>query len=151
MWHLRERLSYFRVKHLNTSSWWPYMYTQKIAVIFDITFKSHNGSWWQYNRPRRQILGKQIRPNFFCVRQVYFTNSCQQIWGCVNQLLYFLYITSEVKQYYLSYRPLTECGISQFFKTNCTQSIFRTINRGLLAKPFKKFSKSPTWPAGSHF
>ena len=29
------------------------------------------------------------------------------------------------------------------FKTNCTQSIFRTINRGLLAKPFKKFPKSP--------
>ena len=22
---------------------------------------------------------------FFCVRQVYFTDSCQQIWGCVNQ------------------------------------------------------------------
>ena len=25
------------------------------------------------------------------------------------------------------------------FKTNCTQSIFRTISRGLLAKPFKNF------------
>ena len=37
------------------------------------------------------------------------------------------------------------------FKTNCTQSIFRTINRGLLAKPFKKFPKSPIRPAGSHF
>ena len=56
-----------------------------------------------------------------------------------------------MKQYYLSYRPRTECGISQFFKTNCTQSIFRTINRGLLAKPFKKFPKSPIRPAGSHF
>ena len=22
---------------------------------------------------------------FFCFRQVYFTNSCQQIWGCVSQ------------------------------------------------------------------
>ena len=76
----------------------------------------------------------------FCVRQVCFTKSCQPIWGCV--------ITSEVKKYYetlyLSYRPRTECSISQFFKTNCTQSIFRTINRGLLAKPFKKFPKSPT-------
>ena len=28
-----------------------------------------------------------------------------------------------------------------FFKTNCTQSILRTINCGLLAKPFKKISK----------
>ena len=45
----------------------------------------------------------------FCVQQVYFTKSCQQIWGCVLQtnLLYFLYVTSEVKQYYLSYRPQT--------------------------------------------
>ena len=34
-----------------------------------------------------------------CVRQVYFTKSCQQS-GCVSNLLYFLYITSEVKQYY---------------------------------------------------
>ena len=56
-----------------------------------------------------------------------------------------------MKQYCLSYRPRTECSISQFFKTNCTQSIFRTINRGPLTKPFKKFPKSPIRPAGSHF
>ena len=37
-----------------------------------------------------------------------------------------------------------------FFKTNCTQSIFRMINRKLLAKPFKIFPKSPIRPAGSH-
>ena len=30
------------------------------------------------------LENKSGRP-FFCVRQVYFTNSCQQIWGCVNQ------------------------------------------------------------------
>ena len=35
----------------------------------------------------------------FCVRQVYFIKSCQQIWWRVTVLLYFLYITSEVKQY----------------------------------------------------
>ena len=83
---------------------------------------------------------------FFCVRQVYFTKSCQKIWGCVNQPLYFLYITSEVKQYYdalyLSYKPRTECSISQFFKTNCTQSIFRTINPGLLARNRSKNSQN---------
>ena len=56
-----------------------------------------------------------------------------------------------MKQYYLSYRPRTECSISQFFKTNCTQSIFRTTNSGLLAKPFRKFPKSHIRPAGSHF
>ena len=87
----------------------------------------------------------------FCFQQVYFPKSYQQIWGCVNlDLLYFLFITSEVKQYFLSYRPQTECSILQFFKTNCTKSIFRTINRGVLAKLFKKFPKAPIRPAGSH-
>ena len=66
----------------------------------------------------------------FYVRQVYCTKSCQQIWVRVNNLLYFLYTTSEVKQYYealfLSYRPQTKSSISQFFKINCTHSIFRT-------------------------
>ena len=38
-----------------------------------------------------------------------------------------------------------------FFKPNCTQSMFRTINRGLLAKPFKKVPKSAIPSAGSHF
>ena len=28
---------------------------------------------------------------------------------------------------FLSYRPQTKCSISQFFKKNCTHSIFRTI------------------------
>ena len=37
-------------------------------------------------RPRKQILGKQNKSGpIFCVRQVYFTKSWQQIWGCVNQ------------------------------------------------------------------
>ena len=93
----------------------------------------------------------------FCVRQVYFTKSCQQIWRCVNQpfILFIHHTWGDLKQYYealyLSYRPRTECSLSLFFKTNCTQSIFRTINRWLLAKPFKKFPKSPIRPGGSHF
>ena len=52
--------------------------------------------------------------------------------GQIN-LLYFLYITSEVKEYYealfLSYRPPLQDHRS---------------TRGLLAKPFKKIPKSPT-------
>ena len=54
------------------------MYTQKIANIFD-HIQDHsrlgleNNSW------------KTNHAEFFCVRQVYFTNSCQQIWGCLNQ------------------------------------------------------------------
>ena len=127
MWLLREKLSDFRVKHL-TSGW--LICSPKKLQLSSIIFKSHNASWWQQIWP-----GKQIRPNL--LRSI------------------SLYNTSEVKQYYealyLSYRPRTECSISLFFKTNCTQSIFRTINRWLLAKPFKKFPKSPIRPAGSHF
>ena len=77
----------------------------------------------------------------FYVRQVYCTKSCQQIWVRVNNLLYFLYITSEVKQYYealfLSYRPQTKSSISQFFKINCTHSIFRTTEPSKHAWAFR--------------
>ena len=85
---------------------------------------------------------KTTQAEFFCVRQVYFTNSCQQIWGCVNQpFILFIHDLRWNSTYNLSYRPRTEHGISQFFNTNCTQSMFGTINRGLLAKPLKKISK----------
>ena len=48
----------------------------------------------------------------FCIRQVYFTKFCQQIWVRVTaNLLYFLYITSEMNQYY---------------DNKCTHPIFRT-------------------------
>ena len=63
--------------------------------------------------------------------------TCQQIWRRVNQpfILLYLYITSEVKQYsealFLSYRPRTECCISQFCKTNIQDD---GSTRGLLAR-----------------
>ena len=73
-------------------------------------------------------------------------------------LLYHLYITSEVNQYYealfLSYRPrTTECSISQYCDTNGYHSIFRTIEArvGFGRKPLKKNSKSSIRPAGSDF
>ena len=120
------------------------MYTQKIENIFD-----HIQDHSRLGLENRFLENKSGR--IFCFRQVYFTKSCQQIWGCINHILNFLYVTPEVKRYYLSHRPRTEYSISQFFTTNCKKSIFRTINRGLLAKPFKKFPKSPIRPAGSHF
>ena len=96
--------------------------------------------------------GKQSRPNFLLSTSLLYKILPTNLGVCKPTRLYFLCIKSEVKQYYLSYRPRTECSISQFFETNCTQSIFRTINHGLLAKTFtvKKFPKSPIRPAGSH-
>ena len=99
--------------------------------------RSHSRATMALEHSRLRLENKSGR--IFCFRQVYFTKSCQQIWGCINHILNFLYVTPEVKRYYLSYRPRTEYSISQFFTTNCKKSIFRTINRGLLAKPFKNF------------
>ena len=64
----------------------------------------------------------------------------------VSKPTFYTFYTSHLREYYealyLSYRPRTKCSISQFFKTNCTQSIFTTINRGLLAKLFKQYTAS---------
>ena len=76
------------------------------------------------------------KPRILCIRQVYFTKSCKQIRGCVSQP----YIQTSDRMLYFT-----------FFKTNCSQSIFRTINCKLLTKPFKKFPKSPIRPASFHF
>ena len=97
------------------------MYTPKIANIF---YHIQEPSWLliTVDQASKTNSWKTNQAAFFCVRQVYFTNSCQQIRGCVNQPFILLYITSEVKQYFLSYRPRTEYGISQFFKVQDDQS-----------------------------
>ena len=73
----------------------------------------------QQIRPGKQILGKQIRPTF--LRSTITLQNLANKSGCVQtKLLYVLYITPEVKQYYealfLSYRPQTKCSISQIFR-----------------------------------
>ena len=81
----------------------------------------------------------------FCVRQVYFTKSCQQIWGRVKNLLYFLYITFEVKQYYKApFFFIQTSDRMQYF--TILQYKLHSFNirddrstRGLLAKPLKIF------------
>ena len=59
------------------------MYTQKIANIFD-HIQDHS---------RLGLENKSGR--IFCPRQVYFTNSCRQIWGCLNQP--FIIFTAALK------------------------------------------------------
>ena len=96
----------------------------------------------------------------FCLRQVYLTKSCQQIWVRVNQhfILFihhiwdetviwgavFIIQTTDKMQYFT---------ISQDKLYSFNHFFFRTVRskRGLLAKPFKKFPKSSIGPAGSHF
>jgi len=78
----------------------------------------------------------------FCVRQVYFTKSCQQIWVRVRtNLLYFLYITSELKQYYealfVSHQYFT---VFQDKLYSFNIQAYRST-RGHLAKPIQKIFK----------
>ena len=117
--------------------------------------RSHSRAMMALDHRRLDLENKFLENKLgqsFCFRQNLLHKILPTNSGVCKPTVYTFYpITSEVKQYCLSYRPRTECSISQFFKTNCTQSIFRTINCGLLAKPFKKFPKSPIRPASSHF
>ena len=87
---------------------------------------------------------ENISGRIFCVRQVYFTKSCQQFWGCVNQpsILFIHHIWGETVLFMIKTSD-TVCSIWYFIKRNCTQSIFRTINPGLLAKPFVVRAMAP--------
>ena len=66
----------------------------------------------------------------FCVRQVYFTKSCQQIWVRVNQpfIPFIHHIWGETVLWGTVFiiQP-SDSTISQFWNTNCIHSIFRTI------------------------
>ena len=98
----------------------------------------------------------------FCVRQVYslLHKILPTSLGTCKPTLYFLYITSEVKQYhealFLSYRPRTECSISQFCNTSCTHSpdsLKIQDDRGTRVLLFKKKIQNHLHirRAGSHF
>ena len=143
MWPLKERLSDIREKYFakNRQEW------TKSYIKFTASYvhpknsnhlRSHLRAIMALDHSRLGLENKFLENKsgrIFCVRQVYFTKSCQQIWVSENQPFYHLYITSEVKQCYealfLSYRPLTECSISQFCNTNYTHSILRTIEARL--------------------
>ena len=120
------------------------MYTQKIANIFD-HIQDHSRLGLE-NKFLENKSGRIFLRSTGLLYKFLPTNL-----GVFKPTFHNFYTSHLRWNYCLSYRPRTECGIPQFFKTNCTQSIFRMINRGLLTKPFKKFPKSPIRPAGSHF
>ena len=97
-------------------------------------------------RPETKPLirtGKEIRPNF-----LHSTSLLCKILPTNLYLsnLYFLYITSKVKQYYLSYRRQTIFRVklhSVSIQDNQSWAFSKTVQ--------KKFPKSPIQLAGSHF
>ena len=90
--------------------------------------------------------GKKFGPNFVRSTSLLYKILPTNLGACKN-LLYHLYITSEVKQYYevlfLSYRPRTECSIQSTYFTILQYKLhsFNIQNdrskRWLLAKPLK--------------
>ena len=91
------------------------MYTQEIANIFD-HIQGHSRLGLE-NKFLENKSGLCFLRSTGLLYKFLLTNL-----GLFKPTFYnwLLHITFEVKQYYLSYRPQTECGISQFFKTNWT-------------------------------
>ena len=119
---------------------------------------SHNGSWSQYIRPGKQMLGKQIRPNFlrwtsllYKILQTSlgtckptFILSIHHMWGeIVPWGAVFIRQTSD--------RLQCSC-ISQLCQYKLHALIqYSGRSKHALANPLKKFPKSPLRRAGSHF
>ena len=93
----------------------------------------------------------------FCVRQVYFTKSCQQVWGRVNQpfILFIHHIWGETVPWGAVFIIQTSDRMQYFtilqYKLHSFNIQDDRSTRGLLAKRLKKFPKPPIRPAGSHF
>ena len=94
----------------------------------------------------------------FCVRQVYFTKSCQQIWVRANQPFKLFNYTSHLRRK----STMRRC----FYHTDLVQNaVFHNFSRQIafiqysgpskhawtFSETVKKIPKSPIRPAGSHF
>ena len=92
-----------------------------------------------------------------CILQVYLTKSCQQPWERVNEhfILFIHHIWGETVIWSAVFIIQTSDKMQYFTifqdKLHSFNIQNRTTHAGLLTKPFKKFPKSPTRPAGSHF
>ena len=147
--------------NLQTAQEWTKSYIELIASYVHPKTGNHLRSHLRAIMaldPRRLIRpGKKNQAEFFCVRQVYFAKSCQEIWVRVNQLFMpfihhiwgetvlwgtiFIIQTLDRKRYFTILRyKLYSFNIKDDGST-----------RGLLAKPLKKFPKSPIWPSGCDF
>ena len=116
--------------------------------------RSHSGAIMALDHSRLGLENKFLENKsgrFFCFRQVYFTKSCQQIWGCVNQpfILFIRHIWGKT----VLFSILTTDRMQYFtiFQDKLHSVNIQDDQSWVLAKPFKKFLKSPIRPAGFHF
>ena len=147
--------------NFQTAQEWTKSYNE--LIISYVHLKSGNHLRWHLKSimalDHRRLIrsGKKIRPNFFCVRQVYFTKSCQQIWVRVNQpfIPFIHHIWGETVLWGTVFIIQTSDRMQYFTILQYKLHSFNIQDdrrmRGLLAKPFKNFPKSPIRPAGYHF
>ena len=100
---LRERLSDFRESNLQTVQEWTKSDIELITLYVhpkNSNLRSHLRAIMALDHSRLDLENKSGRT--FCVRQVCFTKSCQQIWGACKPTLYTLYTlyNSERMQYF---------------------------------------------------
>ena len=106
--------------------------------------RSHLGAIMDLDHCRLIRPGKKIRPNF-CVRQVYFAKSCQQIWVRVNQpfIPFIHHIWGETVLWGTVFIIQTSDRMQYFtilqYKLHSFSIQDDGSTRGLLAKPLKNF------------
>ena len=94
----------------------------------------------------------------FCVQRVYFTKSCQQIWVRVNQpfITFIRHIWGETLLWGTVFIIQTSDNRMQYltvlqYKLEYSGRSTWSKHAWPLAKPLKKFPKSPIRPTGSDF
>ena len=149
MWLLREKLSDFGVKQI--------LYRVDIALYVHPknSLRSHSSAIIALDHSRLGLENKSGR--IFCVRHVYFTKSCQQVWGRVNQpfILFVHHIWGETVPwggvFIVQTSDRMQCFTLLQYKLHAFNIQDDRSTRGLSAKPSKKFPKSPIRLAGSNF
>ena len=130
------------------------MYTQKIAIIFD-----HIRAIMSLDHSRLDLENKFLENKWrqiFCVRQVYFTKSCQQNWGGVNQpFILFIHHIWDEKVLWGAVFIIQTSGRMHYF--TIFQDRLHSVNIqddqwwAFSETVQKKSPKSPLGPAGCHF
>ena len=127
---LRERLSDFRESNLQTVQEWTKSDIELIALYVhpkNSNLRSHLRAIMALDHSRLDLENKSGRT--FCVRQVYFTKSCQQIWGACKPTLYTFYTlhlrwNSTMKRAFLVvFFSIQNSERMQYFTINCAIQI----------------------------
>ena len=151
--------------NLQTAQEWTKSYIELIAsYVHPKTgnhLRSHLRAIMALDHRRLIRLGKKKSGQIFCLWQVYFTRSCQQIWVRVNEpfIPFVHHIWGETVPWDTASSFIIQTSERMHYFTILQYRLYSfniqddRSTRGLLARPAfkKKFPKSPIRPAGSHF